>query len=82
MIEEVMLTTVDNPFNPFEDFDNWFKYDIEKGYYSCSKLARLVKIQDGMTELEIAKATEDAIFHHPLLPFCKSFSIKPVSRSY
>lgn len=61
MIEEVMLTTVDNPFNPFEDFDNWFKYDIEKGYYSCSKLARLVKIQDGMTELEIAKATEDAI---------------------
>ena len=32
MIKECALTTIDNPFNPFDDFNSWFLYDIEKGY--------------------------------------------------
>ena len=39
----VMLSTIDNPFNPFDDFDSWFHYDIEKGYNSCSYLARIAR---------------------------------------
>ena len=27
-----MLTTVDNPFDPFEQFTSWFMFDEEKGY--------------------------------------------------
>ena len=46
-----MLTTIDNPFNPFEDFDSWFLYDIEKGYYSCSLLARITNNANDLTEL-------------------------------
>ena len=27
-----MLTTFDNPFDPFEQFTSWFLFDTEKGY--------------------------------------------------
>lgn len=55
------ISTFDNPFNPFEDFDNWFLYDCEKDYYSLTKVARLAKVDDSMTEKEYAKEVERAI---------------------
>ena len=61
MITECLLTTIDNPFNPFEDFDEWFNFDVEKGYYSCSKLARIAEITPEMTEKEINEEMERAI---------------------
>lgn len=61
MTNEYMLTTFDNPFNPFDQFDSWFQFDIEKGYYSCSRLARIAKISDDFTEKEINEETERAI---------------------
>ena len=42
----VMLTTTDNPYNPFKNFDEWFMYDTEKGYNSCGYLARIAKLSD------------------------------------
>ena len=35
------ITTLDNPYNPATHFDEWYNYDISKGYDSCGKLARL-----------------------------------------
>lgn len=32
MASKCMLTTVDNPFDPFEQFTSWFMFDEEKGY--------------------------------------------------
>ena len=61
MVNESMLTTFDNPFNPFEQFDSWFQFDVEKGYYSCSLLARIAKIGDDFTEKEISEENERAI---------------------
>ena len=29
MTKECMLTTIDNPYNPFDDFNKWFMYDID-----------------------------------------------------
>jgi hypothetical protein len=59
------ITTNDNPFDPFEDFDNWNQYDIEKGWYSCSKLDREAKVQDYFTEIEynneISRAIDEII---------------------
>lgn len=55
------LSTIDNPFNPFTDFDNWFLFDCEKGYYSLSKIARLSNTSEDMSDKEEAIATEKAI---------------------
>ena len=38
-MKEYVLTTVDNPFDPFRQFDEWFSYDLQLGYNTCSLLA-------------------------------------------
>lgn len=43
MAEQVyMLTTVDNPFNPHTQFDEWFAFDEQQGHHTSSFLARMV----------------------------------------
>lgn len=58
---KVMLSTIDNPFNPFEDFNSWFLFDVEKGYNSCSYLARIARTSNEFTEEEEAEEIERAI---------------------
>jgi len=61
MENEFMLTTIDNPFDPFEQFTSWFLFDVEKGYNSCSRLARFANISDEMTDKEVNEEIERAI---------------------
>lgn len=55
------LSTHDNPYDPYEQFDSWFLFDVEKGYDCCSLLDRIAKIADDMNELEINAEIERAI---------------------
>lgn len=55
------LTTIDNPFDPFEQFDQWFLFDIEKGYNSCAYLARIAKTSEQLSEVEYNDEIERAI---------------------
>ena len=43
---EYMLTTVDNPFNPFTEFDEWFAFDRQMGYNTPSFLDRIAKVSE------------------------------------
>lgn len=61
MLEQFMLTTVDNPFNPFEDFRSWFLFDIEKGYKCCEIVDRLTNITKEYSERERIVAVNAAI---------------------
>lgn len=61
MANECALTTYDNPFDPFTQFDSWFAFDTEKGYYTCSRIARLTNITDDMSEAERNEEIERAI---------------------
>ena len=56
-----MLTTIDNPFNPFEDFTSWRLFDLEKGYNSCERLARIAELSDDLSQKEIDEEIERAI---------------------
>jgi hypothetical protein len=48
-----LLTTFDNPFNPFVDFKKWYLYDCEKEHNTSSRIARLMETNYEMTEKEI-----------------------------
>ena len=61
MGKECMLTTFDNPYNPFDDFTSWFMFDIEKGYNTCSYLGRIVNLSDDLCQKEIDEEVERAI---------------------
>ena len=61
MAKECMLTTFDNPYNPFDDFTSWFMFDIEKGYNTCSYLGRIVKLSDDLCQKEVDEEVERAI---------------------
>lgn len=60
-INNSMLTTIDNPFNPFTQYDQWFAYDREKGYDTPNYLARIAKVSDDLSDEEEALAIEQAI---------------------
>lgn len=61
MSNECMLTTNDNPYNPFDQFALWLMFDKEKGYNTCEYLARIVQLSDDLSEKEIDEETERAI---------------------
>ena len=61
MIKECALTTIDNPFDPFDQFDSWYRFDMDKGYCSCSYLARIARTSDQFTDQENNQEIERAI---------------------
>lgn len=60
-MQVVMLTTTDNPYNPFDDFDKWNNFDVQQGYYTCAYLARITRTSDELTDTEEQQAIQDAI---------------------
>jgi hypothetical protein len=60
-MKEVMLTTTDNPFDPFSQFDEWKSYDEGKNYFTCNYLARIAKISDELSETDESLEIERAI---------------------
>lgn len=62
---EYMLTTVDNPYNPFTDFKAWLAFDIRKGYNTSALLGRMTMDVDDLPEpyhsLGIRNAIDDIV---------------------
>jgi hypothetical protein len=56
-----MLTTVDNPFDPFTQFDDWQAFDESMGYYTSNYLARITKTSDELSQEDEDIAIESAI---------------------
>lgn len=56
-----MLTTSDNPYDPFEQFQSWFLFDVEKGYNSCAYLGRIARTSEQLSDEENNIIIEEAI---------------------
>lgn len=56
-----MLTTVDNPYDPFTEWDAWYGFDTSMGYYTSEFLARITKTSDSLSEADQDLALEQAI---------------------
>lgn len=54
MADEVMLTTIDNPYNPFVQYELWYGYDLSKGYNTCAYLDRVT-----FTSYELSETDQD-----------------------
>jgi hypothetical protein len=61
MTTESMLTTTDNPYDPFDNFDEWYAFDQRKGYHTPGFLARIAVVSDELSEEDQSLAIERAI---------------------
>ncbi len=49
-MKQCMVTTMDNVYNPFTHFDEWYAYDQANGYNTCSMLAYFAKTSNELDE--------------------------------
>lgn len=65
-----MLTTKDNPYNPFIDYDSWYAFDVMKGYNTCAFIARIIhdssSLSDEENDVEYNRAMNEIIMNDPL----------------
>lgn len=56
-----MLTTIDNPYDPFTQWDDWYGFDSLHGYYTPAFLARITRSSDELSDQDQDLALEQAI---------------------
>lgn len=77
--DEVMLTTIDNPYNPFDEFDRWLQFDTNKGYNTCALLARVSSSSNELSEFDESNEIENAM--NDIIMYDPSQNFKMVRRS-
>lgn len=74
-MRQVAITTRDNPYDPFENFYEWYRFDCDMGYGSCQILDRLTSVSDRMNEkeknLEFERGIDELIKADPLNIYAK-----------
>lgn len=61
MDDIAMLTTIDNPYNPFTQNDAWLAYDRQMGYYTPEYLARIAMTSSILSDEQNDAIIDDAI---------------------
>lgn len=59
--KEIKITTFDNPFSPFTQFDEWYQYDIQKGYDTLGILSRMTMNSSRLSERDQMRIIGDSM---------------------
>nr|DAV35637.1 MAG TPA: hypothetical protein [Caudoviricetes sp.] len=72
---DVALTTADNPYDPLDQFVEWWNYDTSMGYHTAAYVARIARtseeLSDSDNQIELLKAIDEIIELNPLIPYVK-----------
>lgn len=60
-MKQYLLTTVDNPYHPIDQYDEWRQFDMERGYYTEQRLAKVAATSYSLTDLENQRNINAAI---------------------
>ena len=60
-MKQTMVTTIDNPYDYFKNFDEWYEFDTSHGYNTLPYLARIAKISNDLSEEDQNRVIDDAV---------------------
>lgn len=79
-----MLTTIDNPYDPFTQFDQWHDYDEQMGYCTTEYLARVAYTSQSLSEADediaIDQAIDEIIQHNVLGIYKRVYQDQPMNK--
>lgn len=75
--KQIWVTTVDNPYDPFTQWDLWYRYDEKCGYHTCGTLARLANVSNDLSDAEYEDCVDDAIGR--LLEWYKDYNVYEIA---
>lgn len=61
-MERYLLTTIDNPYDPVDEFEKWDEFDRSHGYYTNARLAKFQQTSPSLADAEnqrVINATVD-----------------------
>ena len=61
MDNDYLLTTIDNPYDPFEQFTLWLLFDKEQGYNTVDYIGRIIQLSPEMSRKEEEEAYDRAV---------------------
>lgn len=77
--DEYMLTTIDNPHNPFTHWDEWYAYDEAAGYHTSGLLARLtvssLELSEADQNISISQAIDEIVKENFLGIYTKAYPL-------
>jgi hypothetical protein len=56
-----MVSTIDNPHSPFDDYSAWYAYDVSSGYHTTEFLGRILKVSDQLSDADYDLAVDQAV---------------------
>lgn len=79
-----MLTTIDNPYNPFIQWDDWFAFDVQAGHHTCAYLARIANVSDELSDadyvVEVRNAQNEIVSHSPMHILAYDTTVSPIQQ--
>lgn len=65
MEDDILLTTLDNPFNPFTDWNAWYTYDTARGHNTCNLIGRHANPSEEVDDESAEQAMREIVLHDP-----------------